>query len=216
MSVEIYPVILAHTLEEYVDKLMLVEASSSTWVQVDLMDGHFVPNITVMPSEIMSIATRLKLEAHMMTVNPEQFFSDLTVAGFERVLLHRECRGSFEDFAKLVKSAGDYFSQVGVVLNPETEPEDFSSLPIVAIQQMGVNPGASGQQLLEGTYDRVRVLAERFPNIKIAVDGGVDEVTIKELRKAGAERFVIASHLFVNSNVATNLAYFNQLVTGGT
>ena len=85
MKAEILPGILTHTFEEYAARLEMVESSSALWAHIDFADGQFVPNITVMPHEIMSLSTRLKIEAHLMTYRPERYFSDLTVAGVVRV-----------------------------------------------------------------------------------------------------------------------------------
>jgi ribulose-phosphate 3-epimerase len=216
MSPEILPAILAHTFEEYTTRLALVESSTASWVHLDIMDGQFVPNITVMPHEIMSIGTRLKIEAHLMVHAPERYFSDLTVAGCARVLLHREVYPNLEACAKAVKQAQDYFGEVGLVLNPSTALEPYASLGLNAIQVMGAEPGRSGQSLLEGTYDRLReIRSQDLPGVTLAVDCGVSEDTIAPLKDAGARRFVIATHLFVNNAVSQNFTYFNQLVTGG-
>ena len=215
MATEIYPAILAHTFEEFVMRLELIESSSASWVHIDIMDGQFVPNITVVPNEIMSVATRLKTEAHLMTATPEHYYSDLAVFNCSRVLLHREAYSDLEACAVAVKKAADYFSEVGLVFNPTTPFEDCNNLGVSSIQCMGVTPGQSGQKLLEGTYDRVEECKKIHPKLVIAVDGGVDEYDIKPLQKSGAERFIIASHLFVNNAVPQNYSYFSQLLTGG-
>lgn len=217
MRREVYPVILAHTLEEYVQRLELVEQSSAEWVQIDVMDGQFVPNISVMPNEFMSIRTRLKLEAHLMTHRPERYFSDLTVANVSRVLIHVECAESPDDLRTIIKQATDYFNEVGVVINPFTAIEQWHiELPVECMQLMGVVPGQSGQHMLDGTFDRVREVRAMGWNGTIAIDGGVTEDNIALLMDAGANRFVVASHVFANNAVRQNLQHFIQLVTGGT
>lgn len=213
MKVDICPGILTHNIEEYVTKLELVEESGSEWAHIDFMDGQFVPNITVMPHEIMSIQTSLKLEAHMMTHRPDRYFSDLTVAGVSRVLLHREVYGSLDECSKALKQAGDYFPEVGVVINIETPLEQYNQLPIHVIQLMGIHPGSSGLPLNEEIYSRIeKVHAEN--SVVIEIDGGVHEDNIKQLQTAGASRFVISSHLFVANNVTFNLHHFTQLLGG--
>jgi ribulose-phosphate 3-epimerase len=215
MKAEIYPGILTHTLEEYVAKLEIVEQSGSGWVHLDFADGQFVPNITVMPHEIMGINTKLKIEAHLMTYMPERYFSDLTVAGVSRVLLHREAYKSMEECAAGLKQASDYFSEVGLVINPDTEVESYNELPIQSIQCMAVHPGMSGQALLESVYESIGKIAGQSLDLVIAVDGGVNSENVQLLQKAGASRFVINSHLFATSNIQQNLQHFIQLVTPG-
>lgn len=215
MRSEIYPAILTHNLEEYIAKLELVESSVADWVQIDVMDGQFVPNITVMPHEIMGIPTKLKMEVHLMTYAPERYFSDLTVAGISRVLLHREVYGSLDECNQALKIANDYFPEVGLVINPDTDIEDYSNLAISSIQCMGVHPGASGQPLLDSTYVKIeKIRAQGLPFV-IAVDGGVNEDNIRSLQKAGVTRFVISSHLFATHNIAQNVQHFIQIVSGG-
>lgn len=216
MITEIYPGILTHNLEEYAAKLELVEGSAVTWAQVDIMDGQFVPNITVMPHEIMGITTRLNLEAHLMTYNPERYYSDLTVSGFKRVLLHREVFEDFESCSKALTLARDYFPEVGLAINPDTPLESYGGLPINSLQVMGVHPGASGQAFLDDTYDRIAAIQTQKPQFVLAIDGGVNEDNINRLVSLGVRRFVISSHIFATTNVKFNVQNFIKLVQGGT
>jgi len=215
MKAEICPGILSHNLEEYIAHLEQVEKSDATWVHIDVMDGQFVPNISVMPHEFMSIPTRLHLEAHLMAYHPERYYSDLTVAGVSRVLIHREAYGSLGECSAALKHAGDYFSEVGMVINPDTVIEDYSGLPTQVIQCMGVVPGASGKEFIDDVYDRIRAVSAQRLSVVVAVDGGVHQDNIQELQKAGAERFVITSALYIASSVSQNLQNFIHLLAGG-
>lgn len=216
MVAEIYPCILAHSLEEYATKLELVESTSANWVQIDIMDGKFVPNISILPHEIESISTRLSMEAHMMTYAPERYFSDLSIAGFKRVLIHLEIMEEVEELVRVCKLARDYFPEVGFVLNPETTISQVQmDLEPDSIQIMGVHPGQSGQQILEDTVSRISQVKALADHTVICIDGGVTEDNIKILHEAGATRFVIASHLFVGANIENSYQHFKQLVTGG-
>ncbi|HSI20491.1 MAG TPA: hypothetical protein VLA04_02150 [Verrucomicrobiae bacterium] len=212
MKAEICPGILTHTLEEYTARIQGIEQSGSLWAHLDIMDGQFVPNITVMPYEIMGIPTSLNLEAHLMAYRPERYYSDLTVARISRVLLHREAFDTFEETATALHQASDYFAEVGLVINPNTEIEPYKDLPIQVVQVMGVTPGASGQTMFDTTYDRIKKVASQGMPITIAVDGGIREENIRELQKAGANRFVITSQLGAISAIQQNLKHFTQLL----
>jgi ribulose-phosphate 3-epimerase len=214
MKAEICPGILTHNIEEYTARLEGVEQSGASWAHLDVMDGHFVPNITVQPYEIMGIPTNLNLEAHLMAYRPERYYSDLTVARISRVLIHREAFDSFEETAEALHQASDYFSEVGLVLNPETPIEPLKDLKIQVVQIMGVHPGSSGQQTLGSTYDRIKEIADQKLKVTISVDGGVSEENIRELQQAGATRFVITSHLGAISAMGQNLNNFTQLLLG--
>ena len=213
---EIIPGILAHSLEEYLLRLDLVSQSQSKWVHIDIMDGQFVPNISVMPHELVSLTNLLHGEAHLMTFRPERYFSDLAVGGISRVLLHREAFDSFEECAKVLKSAGDYFSEVGLVINPDTSVESLLELPIQVVQCMGVQPGASGQQFVTAAYDTIQEVAAQRLDCTLAVDGAVNEETILVLQRSGITRFIMSSQLFSEGDLDENISHFNRILQGGS
>ena len=151
-----------------------------------------------------------------MTYAPERYFSDLTVAGVNRVLLHREVYNSLEECGQAIRHAKDYFQEVGLAINPETDIENYHDLPLSSIQIMGVHPGASGQAFLDETYAKIDLVhKQNLNNVVLAVDGGVNEENIIKLKKCGISRFIISSHIFASNNVAQNFKYFIQLVSGG-
>jgi ribulose-phosphate 3-epimerase len=214
MPLEILPAILAHSMEEYAERLGQVEDSTAKWVHVDVMDGQFVPNISVMPHEIMGLSTRLKMEAHLMTFRPERYYSDLTVAGFSRVILHREAFDTFEECQEALKNAADYFTEVGLALNPETPTERIGELFVQTVQCMGVEPGAAGQPLLASAYGTISQVMALGLVATMAVDGGVSEESIRRLYEAGIRRFVMNSRLFATGAVTENLGHFSKLAEG--
>lgn len=215
MPAEIIPGILSHSFEEYVVHLQQLEQTETAWAHVDIMDGQFVPNISVMPHEIMSLSTRIKMEAHLMTFRPERYFSDLTVAGTQRVLIHREAFESMEECADVLNQAADYFPEVGLVLNASTEVEDLTGLTIQVVQCMGVVPGAAGQPFDPAVYATIsNVVGQALPFV-IAADGAVGDDTIKDLRDCGVSRFVISSRLFASHDVAGNIQHFINVLKEG-
>ena len=212
---EIYPCVLANNLDEYKTRLEMIENSSASWAQIDFMDGDFVNQLSVLPADIKEIKSSLKLEAHLMVVNPENYYNDLIDAGFRRILIHREIFKQKNQCAYAIEQARKAFPEVGLVINPDTEIEDFSAYKIDSLQCMAVHPGASGQLILNSIYDTIKEIKEQNPPFVIAVDGGVNSGNIQELRKVGVDRFIMASAIFADRDVNKNFQYFLQLITQG-
>lgn len=213
MRSEIYPSVLVHNYNEYILRLEMIEGSEAEWAQVDFMDGTFIEQMTVQPSEIAEVATRLKLEAHLMVNSPDNYLEDLRKAGFQRVVVHREIYGNFQDCAKSLEHIGKQFPEVGLAINPETAVEDYRQLPIASIQCMGVHPGASGQLLLDSIYAKIKEIEKQKLSCVLAVDGGVNEDNIRDLQTAGFRRFIMASAIFANHNPEYNLQRYIQIIT---
>lgn len=214
MSPEIYPAILTSSLDDYVAQLERVQASGISWVQVDIMDGQFVPSISVMPHEIMSTPATVELEAHLMTFRPERYFSDLVVAGATRVILHREAYANLEECAKALEMAADYFPEVGLAINPETPIEEYSSLKVASIQCMGVHPGASGQTFIPAEVSAILQVKEQKLSAVLALDGGINAENIGTLYAAGVERFVVNLSHF-SEDIQSTIQELTTLAKGG-
>jgi ribulose-phosphate 3-epimerase len=212
---EIIPALFAHTIEEYVAHLELVEQSNATWAQVDIMDGRFVPARSVLPSELTGRPTKVNLEAHLMVLEPHTYFADLQIAGFKRVLLHREAYASLDDLHAQLQTAKSIFPEVGVALNVGTPVEEYKSLNPDVIQCMGVEPGASGQALLPEIYGTIEAVRSQKLPLIIAADGGINQDNIQDLRKAGVSRFILASAIFNTQPIQQNLQRLIQLISPG-
>ena len=149
-----------------------------------------------------------------MTFRPERYFSDLTVAGVSRVLLHREAYESLEECTKAIAQAADYFSEVGLVINPDTTVEQYGHLKVQAIMCMGVHPGASGQPFLSEAMTTIAAVVDQKLPVVVAVDGGVGEDNLARLKHAGVSRFVINEHHFSATNMVESIHYFSKLAEG--
>jgi ribulose-phosphate 3-epimerase len=193
---EILPSVLVHTVEEYCARLEQLEQAGTAWAQVDIGDGKFVPNRTVLPNEIREKQTSLHLEAHLMVFEPEIYLEDLKSAGFNRVLLHRESFETLSQCSVALHTAREVFGEVGLVINPDTPVEDYHDLPITVVQCMGVRPGFSGQPMLESIYDTIALIRQQKIPLVLAADGGINEENIQILFKAGVSRFIMASAVF--------------------
>jgi len=177
------------------------EKAGAQLFHLDIMDGHFVPNITFGPQVVKSLRphTRLPFEAHLMVTNPEKFSGLFTEAGSNLVLFHIEVVPQPEKLLKEIKAGG---TRAGLVINPPTPVEII--LPYLdSIDQvlvMSVNPGFGGQEFIPGALDKIATLdAERRKrglHFEIEVDGGVNPKTGALCRKVGVDILVVGTYLF--------------------
>jgi ribulose-phosphate 3-epimerase len=202
---KIAPSILSADFANLQRDVELVEKYGADYVHVDVMDGQFVPNITLGPNIVSAIrpVTKLPLDVHMMVVNPERFIEDFANAGADIITIHQEATPHIHGALQQIKAAG---VKAGVVINPGT--------PVTAIEHvlnlvdqvliMTVNPGFGGQKFLPECLDKVKQLAvikkEKGYTFDIEVDGGVDDQTIGACFEAGANVFVAGSYVYNTEN----------------
>ena len=177
------------------------EDAGAKLVHLDIMDGHFVPNLTLGPQVVKSLRplTRLPFEAHLMITEPAKFSGPFIEAGSDLVLFHIEVVPRPEKLLKEIKNNG---ARAGLVLNPPTPVETL--LPYLdSVDQvlvMSVNPGLGGQEFISGALDKISVLDEerrkRGLHFEIEVDGGVNPKTGTLCREAGADILVVGTYLF--------------------
>lgn len=172
------------SVEKYVDR-----------VHFDVMDGHFVPNITMGAPILSKIKTKLPIEAHLMIENPERYIEDFVKAGATTIIVHQE---STYHLHRLVHQIKDLGAKAAVSLNPATPLvmlEDI--LPdLDQVLLMTVNPGFGGQKFIDLVLPKIIELREACPDLDIEVDGGVDSTTVKRAVEAGANVLVSGSYLF--------------------
>ena len=180
------------TLDRVVPQL---ESLNPEVIHLDVMDGQFVPPITFGDAYVSSLRklTSARFEAHLMIASPERQFEAFAKAGCSRIIFHAEATAHAHRHIQSLKEQG---VEAGLAINPAT-PADF--IAVVADQLdlalvMTVNPGWGGQSFLFETLSKVRFLRDRFPNLRIEVDGGIDPNTVKAAKEAGADLFVVGSY----------------------
>lgn len=207
--IELAPSILAADFAHLADQIERATAGGGSVIHVDIMDGHFVPNLTVGPPLVKSLrkATRLPLDCHLMIENPDDFIGHFAEAGADWISVHQEACRHLNRTLHLIKS---HDCLAGVVINPATPVETLSEvLEIVDyVLVMSVNPGFGGQQFIPGTLGKMRELAEiraaRGYSYRIEVDGGVGLDTVSDVVRAGAEILVAGNAVFGNGDPKAN------------
>lgn len=200
-NIEIAPSILSADFSCLGDQIKAVERGGAGVLHVDVMDGHFVPNITVGLPVVKSLAgfTQLPIDAHLMISEPGRYATQFVSAGAQMVSVHVEADPHLHRTLMAIKAAG---AQAGVVLNPAT--------PVVSVEEalqfadyvlvMSVNPGFGGQKFIPQSIDKVkrlrRMIDERQLNVRIEIDGGIDRKNIETVVAAGAEIIVAGSAIF--------------------
>ena len=204
---KIAPSILSADFARLGEEVKAVEKAGADYIHVDVMDGHFVPNITIGPLVVEGVhkVTDLPLDVHLMIENPDQYINDFAKAGADIITVHTEAVNHLHRSVQLIREAG---CSTGVSLNPATPLEEIEyvleDLDMVLI--MSVNPGFGGQKFIPGVLPKIKKLREminkRGLNIDIEVDGGVNSKTIGDVSAAGANIFVAGSAIFNTNDYA--------------
>jgi ribulose-phosphate 3-epimerase len=199
--VELLPSILSADFARLADEVTAAERGGGTTIHVDIMDGHFVPNITIGPPVVASLrkATNLPLDCHLMIENPDEFIPAFADAGADWVSVHYEACRHLHRTLQLIAHHG---MKPGVVLNPATRVNFTKDiLPMVHhVLIMSVNPGFGGQEFIPFSLDKIRRLVELRQELglafKIEVDGGVAHDTVARVVQAGADLLVAGNAVF--------------------
>jgi ribulose-phosphate 3-epimerase len=199
--------ILASDFAHLADEIAAAERGGGAIVHVDVMDGHFVPNITFGPPMVKAIrpVTKLPLDCHLMIENPDAFIEDFAKAGADMICVHQEVCRHLHRTLQLIAAHG---VKPAVVINPATPVEMLIEvLPMLHhVLVMSVNPGFGGQKFLPLALDKIAHLAELREdlglNFRIEVDGGVAHDTVAQVVQAGADMLVAGSAIFASGNGA--------------
>jgi ribulose-phosphate 3-epimerase len=214
--IELAASILASDFAHLADDIAAAERGGATILHVDIMDGHFVPNITFGPPMVKAIrpVTRLPLDCHMMVEHPDDFIEAFAEAGADMMSVHQEvCR----HLHRTLQQIAHHGMQPAVVINPATPVETLIEvLPMVHhVLVMSVNPGFGGQQFLPLCLEKISHLAEMRDelglNYRIEVDGGVANDTVASVVEAGADMLVAGSAIFAHGNTERNAQEFLRI-----
>ena len=197
----IAPSILSADFTRLGEEIAACEAAGADWLHIDVMDGHFVPNITMGQFIVAACrrVTNLPLDVHLMIEKPERHLESFAKAGASRLNVHVETCPQLQDTLRQIKSLG---CEAGVALNPDTPVQNIEAFMTEAdlILVMSVHPGFSGQEFIPETFARVAEIRKRLDELNssawIEVDGGVSIDNIQKVKNAGATAFVAATSVF--------------------
>jgi len=221
MRIELAPSILAANFAQLGSDAQQAIDGGGTILHVDVMDGHFVPNITLGPPFVASLrkAAKVPLDCHLMIENPDFFVPEFAAAGADWISVHQEATVHLDRTLHLISSHG---CKPGVVINPATPVEMLTEvLDLVHhVLVMSVNPGFGGQKFIPNSLNKIaalaRLRAERKLDFRIEVDGGVDLETVGDVVKAGAELLVAGSAVFGHGDISGNAAKLLEAARSAT
>ncbi|MFC6038285.1 ribulose-phosphate 3-epimerase [Paenisporosarcina macmurdoensis] len=199
--IKIAPSILAADFSKLAEEVKEVEQAGAKLIHIDVMDGHFVPNITMGPIVVEALrpVTKLPLDVHLMINNPDNFIESFAKAGADYITVHVEACPHLHRTIQLIRSFG---VKPGVVLNPHTPVESIQHVleDIDLVLFMTVNPGFGGQKFIHSVVPKIKQLADMIKEkdlaIEIEIDGGINAETIIPCAQAGATIFVAGSAIY--------------------
>ncbi len=212
------PSILAADFLKLEEQIDIVEKNGADYIHIDVMDGHFVPNITFGPFmvEACKRITKLPLDVHLMISEPEKYVQSFADAGSDIITVHQETCAHLDRVIQMIRETG---RKPGVAINPATSVNSLESVlsEIDLALIMTVNPGFGGQKFIPYTLDKIRKLrskidTERY-NVSIEVDGGINSSTIEAAFKAGADVLVAGNAIFKSSDIGKTCAEFKKKIT---
>lgn len=219
--VEMIPSILSADFARLADEVARVETGGASMLHVDIMDGHFVPNLTLGPPVVKSLRkiTRLTLDVHLMITDPDRYAPVFIEAGADQISVHQEACPHLDRTLRMIQSEG---AKAGVVLNPATPVGLLENVLDVAdfVLIMSVNPGFGGQQFIPQSLRKVRALDRLRRDLDlpflIEIDGGVTLDNLPDVVRAGCDWVVAGSSIFESADPAATVAEMRQVARAAT
>ncbi len=214
---KIAPSILSADFSRLGDEVLAIESAGADYVHIDVMDGRFVPNITIGPLVVEAVrrVTKLPLDVHLMIEEPERYVEDFARAGADIIVVHAEASRHLHRLVQQIKGLG---KRVGVSLNPATPLDvlDYILEELDLVLLMTVNPGFGGQSFIEACIPKIQqlrgMLDRRGCEAELEIDGGVKPANIARIAHAGADVLVAGSAVFGSSDYAATITEMKRLM----
>lgn len=210
---KVVPALLTSSKDEFV-KMLDVCQGFTDYVQVDIMDGEFVPSKSITVSELSECKSPIKAEAHLMVEDPIQWIVPFKQFGADRVIFHYEMKN--KNHLEVIKTIREAGLSVGLAVNPQTEIEDFKELvgQLDMVLFMSVVPGFYGSKFIPEVLDKIRMFKSLFPHVIAAIDGGVKLDNTKEIVQSGIDYLCVGSALLKATPPKDAYTQFMGLVNG--